>query len=154
MHVKHVCHIIDLWWHHLLGTTTVMVMIVVDVVVVIDIVIVVDVVVIVVSCCMVVMVVSGKKGDVTCHRQNYNQQTCACGCITSHDLFQAHVHMSCDSSHMLQSQDQSCLRILRTHSSPQECTPIGLKKLAGPSATIQWSCAVGISLVSVIFSFQ
>ena len=124
----------------MLGTTTVVVMIVVDVVVVIDVVIVVDVIVVVVGCCMVVvvvMVVGGKKGDVMCHRQNYNQQTCACGCITSHDLFQAHVHMSCDSSHMFQSQDQSCMKILRTHSSPQECTPIGLKKLAGPSANIQ-----------------
>ena len=38
---------------------------------------------------------------------------------------------------MLQSQDQSCLKILRTHSSPQECTPTGLEKLAGTSANVQ-----------------
>jgi hypothetical protein len=45
--------------------------------------------------------------------------------------------MSCDISHLPQSWDWSCLKILRTLSSPQECTPTGLKKLAGTSANIE-----------------
>jgi hypothetical protein len=48
------------------------------------------------------------------------------------------MHMtSCDISHLPQSWDWSCLKILRTLSSPQECTPTGLKKLAGTSANIE-----------------
>jgi hypothetical protein len=45
--------------------------------------------------------------------------------------------MSCDILHLPQSWDWSCLKILRTLSSPQECTPTGLKKLAGTSANIE-----------------
>ena len=44
--------------------------------------------------------------------------------------------------HLHQSPDWSCLTVLRTLSSPQECTPTGLKKLAGTSANTQsWDCA-------------
>ena len=38
---------------------------------------------------------------------------------------------------MHQSWDQSCLKILRTVSSPQEYSPTGLNKLAGTSANIE-----------------
>ena len=66
---------------------------------------------------------------------------CACDHVMSYDI-EEHVLMSCDSSHFLPSQDWSCLEILRTHSSPQECTPTGLQKLAGTSAnTESWDWA-------------
>ena len=63
--------------------------VVVDIVVVVDVVVGVDVVVVVVGCWMVVVVVvvvGGEMCDMTCHIGNYNQQTCACGCIASRDV--------------------------------------------------------------------
>ena len=47
-------------------------------------------------------------------------------------MFKCHV-----THHMHQSWDQSCLKILRTVSSPQEYSPTGLNKLAGTSANIE-----------------
>ena len=84
----------------LLGTTTVVVVVVVDVMVL--------VVVIVVGCCRVVIVVVVIVGGVlketggvtiTCHRKlltNKHGHVDA----SDHVMYQAHVHMSCESSHL------------------------------------------------------
>ena len=57
----------------------------VDVMVVVNVVVVVNVIVVVVGCCIVILVVMVVGGE-TCDIGNYNQQTCAHGCITSCDV--------------------------------------------------------------------
>ena len=85
-----------------------------------------------------------EKGDVTCHTWNYDQQTCACGCMTSHDvsqhMFICHVtHHICSNPGTNPVQKSSGLSPVLRNIPPQESMGDN-KDLMGPLKTVSQPC--------------